>query len=126
MRKGERVTTQQMPTGFLGVLAVVRFLAELSMLVALGWVGWALPDPLVLSVILAVLLPLSGATLWGLWVAPRASRRLADPARFAVEIIPFAVALLGLLRIGSRGALAFAAVLLVAYLASAWVGRKGF
>ena len=53
------------------VLLAVRFLAELGMLVAL-------------------------ATVWGLWVAPKARRRLPDPTRLAVEVTLFAAAFLAL------------------------------
>jgi hypothetical protein len=78
----------------------VRFLLELCMLAALALVGWRLGGPVVLQVLLAGLLPAVAATLWGLWVAPRATQRLADPARFAVEAVLFAVASAGLALVG--------------------------
>ena len=73
-------------------LLAMRFLAELGMLAALAWGGWSLGGNTALSVVLAVLLPVVAASVWGRWVAPRASQRLADPARFAVEIALFAAA----------------------------------
>lgn len=76
----------------IGVLALVRFAAELGMLAALGYGGWHLVDPVALSVVLALALPLAAATVWGRWVAPRAGHRLADPAKLAVEIALFSVA----------------------------------
>ena len=78
------------------VLLAVRFLAELGMLAALAWGGWHLTDSTVLSLLLALALPAVAATVWGLWVAPKARRRLADPARLAVEVTLFAAAFLAL------------------------------
>ncbi len=116
-----------MPVGFLGVLAVIRFLAELGLLAAYGWIGSRSSGPIALSVVLAVLLPLLAAAVWGLWVAPRSSRRLADPTRFAVEITLFAAAFVGLLGAGPHPqAAAYGVGLWIAYLASAVVGRKGY
>jgi hypothetical protein len=73
------------PSGGMAVLLTIRFLAELGMLAALAWAGWHLLDSVLGSLLLAVLLPAAAAVVWGLWVAPRAHRRLADPWRAAVE-----------------------------------------
>jgi hypothetical protein len=78
------------------VLLAVRFLAELGMLAALAWGGWRLTESNALSLLLALALPAAAATTWGLWVAPKASHRLADPARLAVEVTLFAAAFLAL------------------------------
>lgn len=75
------------------VLAVVRFLAEIGMLVCLGIGGWQLGESLLASLALSVTLPLAAAAVWGRWVAPRASRRLRDPARLGVEATLFTAAL---------------------------------
>ncbi len=121
-------TDNPMPGGLLGALAVVRFLAELGLLVTLGWVGFHLTDwPVVPCLLLAVLLPALAAGAWGLWVAPRARRRLSDPARLAVEVTLFGLAVLGLRLVGPEpGAAISGTALAVAYLASAIVGRRGF
>lgn len=83
----------QTATGPMAILLVVRFLAELGLLAALGWGGWHLAGNVPVSVVLAVGLPLLAALVWGRWVAPRAGRRLADPARLVVEAALFAVGL---------------------------------
>jgi hypothetical protein len=75
-----------------GILGLVRFAAELGMLAALGYGGWHLVDRVALSVVLAVVLPLAAALVWGRWIAPRAARRLTDPAKLLVEVILFASA----------------------------------
>ncbi len=103
----------------------VRFLLELCLLAALAVVGWRLGGPVVLQVLLAVLLPAVAASLWGLWVAPRAKIRLADPARFAVEASLFAVASAGLALVGHLvlGGLLAAAYAVNVALGFAWHQR---
>jgi hypothetical protein len=103
----------------------VRFLLELCLLAALAVVGWRLAGPVALQALLAVLLPIVAATLWGLWVAPRASRRLADPARLGVEAGLFAVASAGLVAVGhpQPGGLLAAAYALNVALGFAWHQR---
>ena len=106
------------------VLAAVRFLAELGLIAALGYVGWRiLDDRPALALLLALVLAAAAATVWGAWVAPKSEHRLDDPARLAVEVALFAVACTGLLVAGSGIA---AIVLGLAYAVSAPVGRKGF
>ena len=78
------------------VLLAVRFLAELGMLAALAWGGWHLTGSTAPALLLALALPAVAATVWGMWVAPKARRRLADPARLAVEVTLFAAAFLAL------------------------------
>ena len=45
-----------------------------------------------MGVLLGIALPLVVVAIWGAFVAPRARRRLRDPARFAVELVIFAAA----------------------------------
>ena len=63
----------------------LRFVLELAALGALAYGGWRVPGPLWLRIILLVALPLVAAVIWGRWVAPRASRPLADPLRLVPE-----------------------------------------
>lgn len=74
------------------LLLVLRFLSELGLLGAFAWGGWGLPENSALSVVLAVVLPAAAALVWGLWVAPKATSRLPDPARLGVEVTLFALA----------------------------------
>ena len=75
-------------------LLAVRFLAELGMLVCLGVGGWQRGGTLLGSAVLGVVLPIVAAGSWARWIAPRAPRRLRDPARLGVEVMLFAAALL--------------------------------
>jgi hypothetical protein len=78
--------------GAAGVVLTVRFLTELALLAGLAVAGARLGDGIVLSVVNAVLLPVVAAVLWGAFIAPRAGRRLPEPARFVLEVLLFAAA----------------------------------
>ncbi|NUT52955.1 MAG: YrdB family protein [Saccharothrix sp.] len=78
------------------MVLTARFLTELALLVALGVTGAHLGGGVVLGTAFAVLLPVAAAVLWGLFIGPKARRRLPEPARFGVEVVLFATAGLGL------------------------------
>ncbi|AEK39076.1 YrdB family protein [Amycolatopsis mediterranei] len=101
------MTSQPTPrlSGFTGVVLTVRFLTELALLGGLALAGTRLGGGVALAIVDAVLLPVAAAALWGLFVAPRARRRLPEPARFLLEFALFAVtgvvlALVGWLVVG--------------------------
>jgi hypothetical protein len=92
-------------SGVAGVVLTVRFLTELALLAGLALAGTQLGDGVALAIVDAVLLPVAAAAIWGLFVAPRARRRLPEPARFLVEFALFAatgvvLALVGWLVVG--------------------------
>ena len=68
----------------------LRFVLELCMLVALGI--WGFSE----NVVLGIAAPLAAAVVWGLWIAPKATRRLRDPLRLALELLLFGAAGVGL------------------------------
>jgi hypothetical protein len=78
--------------GFAGFVLVARFLSELALLAGFAVAGARLGGTVPVSVVLGVLAPASAAAIWGLVIAPRARRRLAEPARFLVEFVLFALA----------------------------------
>jgi hypothetical protein len=88
------------------VVASLSFVAELAMLGLLAVAGARLgAGTLVVELALAILLPLSAASIWSVWMAPRSSRRLADPGRFWAQVVLFAAtgllaALAGLATLG--------------------------
>lgn len=105
---------------------VFRFILELVVLVALFLWGVSVSDQLVVQVVLAVGVPVLVVVIWGLFVAPRASRRLPDPQRLAVEVVIFGAGVLAFLAAGQ----ALLAVLLAAAAAlSLWLmfdwGQRG-
>jgi hypothetical protein len=74
------------------VLLTVRFLSELALIAVLVWAGLGASLPLAARIVIAVAAPGLAMVIWGLWMAPRARRRLADPLRLAAELVLFAVA----------------------------------
>ena len=66
-----------------------RFILELTVLVALFLFGVSRSDSLLAQVILGLGIPAVAMTVWGLFVAPKATRRLPDPARLVVELCVF-------------------------------------
>jgi len=85
-----------------GLLDVLAFVAEGGMLVGLGVSGWHLADQTALSLPLAVLLPSAAGVVWGLWCAPRASRRLSRLPRWAVKVTLFSVTFVLLLGVAPQ------------------------
>jgi len=87
------MTSESTPrlSGFSGVVLTVRFLTELMLLGGLALAGTQLGSGVALAIVDAVLLPVAAAALWGLFLAPRARRRLPEPARFLLELALFGV-----------------------------------
>lgn len=73
------------------VMWALRFLVELLALAAFAIGGWSLATG-PLRFVLAIALPVIAAIVWGLWMAPKSSRRLHDPTRLVVEIVFFLAA----------------------------------
>ena len=65
----------------------LRFLLELALLVALGVWGFTVGGGTITKVVLGIGAPLASAIAWGLFVAPKAPRRLDDPARPGVALL---------------------------------------
>ena len=72
----------------------LRFACELAALVAVAWCGWRI------NPVLGVVFPLAVAAVWWMWIAPKARRRLPDPARFALELVVFGAATAALVSVG--------------------------
>ena len=98
----------------------LRFLLELCMLVALGI--WGFSENFVLGIAAA----LAAAVVWGLWIAPKATRRLRDPVRLALELLLFGAAGVALAAADHplAAAIFLAAVALNEVLTLAW-GQRG-
>jgi hypothetical protein len=70
---------------------VLRFALELCMLAAPGYGGYEAGSSPV-NYLLMVALPLAAASIWGVFLAPKARRPLADPLRIGLEVILFGAA----------------------------------
>lgn len=82
------------------VLLAIRFATELALLAVLAAAGAGASVGLGWRILLAVLGPVLAAVIWGLWIAPRARRRLPDPQRLAAEIVIFGVSAAALALVG--------------------------
>ncbi|HRQ40953.1 MAG TPA: YrdB family protein [Chloroflexota bacterium] len=91
----------------------IRFVLELCMLAALAYGGFQLEGGWPLRLLVGIGAPLLAATVWGLLIAPKAKRRLADPWRFMVELVLFVLAAAALMAVARP---LLAALLLVVYL----------
>jgi Protein of unknown function (DUF2568) len=78
----------------------LRFLLELCAFGALGYGGWRIGGPVWLSILGTVVLGVGSVTIWGLWVAPKASYPLPDPLRLIPEWVVFGGAAMALVAIG--------------------------
>ena len=78
----------------------LAFLLELCMLAALGYWGFTLDQGLAVRVGAGLGLPILAAVIWGMWMAPRASNRLAEPWHLIAELIMFGLAIAALYAAG--------------------------
>ncbi|MEP7026574.1 MAG: YrdB family protein [Actinomycetota bacterium] len=69
------------------VVLTVRFATELAMLAVLAVAAAHAAAPLAWRIVLAVAGPVLAAVIWGVFIGPKARRRLDDPLRLAVETV---------------------------------------
>jgi hypothetical protein len=72
-----------------GFWEVLAFGCEMAMLAALAVAGWLLAPSTPVAVTLAFALPAVTGLVWGLWLAPRARRRLRGPTLTGAKIVVF-------------------------------------
>jgi hypothetical protein len=92
----ERPREHTAPAAWKAALLTVRFLTELALLAAFAATGVALGGDPAMQVALGVLLPAVAVAVWARFVAPKAPRRLPDPARLSVEVALFLVSAVAL------------------------------
>jgi hypothetical protein len=89
----------------------LAFLLELCMLAALGYWGFTLDQGLAIRAIAGLGAPIVAAVIWGIWMAPQASRPLSPLPHFLLEVVIFGLAIAALYLAGRpRLALAFGIV----------------
>lgn len=81
----------------------VRFILELCALAALGYWGFRTGTGWTVKLILGIGAPVLAAVVWGLFVSPKATYDIGDPARLVVEIIVFGLAAVALYYAGQPG-----------------------
>jgi len=83
-----------------GANLVLRFLVELCGLAAVAYWGSRVSSSTAVNVVVAIAAPVAVATVWGLWLAPKAHNRLDPPARTLLELAVLAVAVAALVAAG--------------------------
>jgi len=78
--------------------AVLRFVLELLLLASVGYFGFTFAG--IGGWALGLGLPVVVIAIWGAFVAPRAARRLEDPARLVLELVLFALGMGALAAVG--------------------------
>ena len=103
-----------------------RFILELLALVALFLWGLQASDSLPLQLLAGLGAPALVMAVWGLFVAPKASRRLADPVRLAVELAIWALGALAFgLVVGPIVGIMFGAAVLISLALMFTWGQRG-
>jgi hypothetical protein len=78
-----------------------RFILEMAVLVALFLWGTSISGEFLVQVVLGLAFAAVAVVVWGLFVAPRAARRLPDPARLVVELGVFGFGVLAFVLSGN-------------------------
>jgi hypothetical protein len=85
-----------------GANLALRFLLELVALGAFAYWGFTLPNAsTIFRVIIGLGAPILAATLWGIFAAPKSSRRLHGAPYHLFEIVFFGLAVAALIAAGS-------------------------
>ena len=72
-----------------GILLLLRFLLELALIAAVGAGAWDLAGGGAAGALAAGIAAAAVVVIWGLAIAPKARRRLPDPARLMLEMVLF-------------------------------------
>ncbi len=103
-----------------------RFILEMLVLLALFLWGKSMSDTLLIQLLLGVAAPAVVMLVWGLFVAPKASRRLEDPVRLVFEVVIFTLAALAFgLAVSWIVALMFGAAVLISLALMFYFGQRG-
>lgn len=78
----------------------VRFLLELCMLAAVAFWGFKTQNNWLMKILLGIGLPVLIATLWGIFLAPKATHPLSGASFLILELILFATGALALFASG--------------------------
>jgi len=105
---------------------VLRFALEVAALFAMGYAGWHLVDDALVSVVLAVVLPLGAAVVWGVFRVDGDPKVAPVPVpgvvRLCIEVDFFGAAVVLLAVVGQVGAAVILGALVVGHYA--WGYRR--
>ena len=75
----------------------LAFILELAMLAAFAYWGFQTGGSAVMKILLGIGIPLLVATLWGIFMATKSSRRLLGTSYLAVKVVLFGLAVAALI-----------------------------
>lgn len=102
----------------------LRFLLELALLASLAVWGWSAGGG-VTRWALAVAAPAAAGAFWGVLLAPKSPRRVADPWRLVAEVVAFGSGVLGLVGAGrATWALVLGALVVLHLVLTFVLGRR--
>lgn len=107
---------------------VIRFVVELAGLAGLAVWGAGATSSSVGQVVLAIAAPLAAAGIWGVWSAPKATRRLPGTGLLGLELALLAAAVAALAAAGhplAAGTLGVVAIVNGGILRRAYAGGDG-
>ncbi len=105
---------------------VFRFVLEMLVLAVLFLLGLSISESLLFKVVLGLGMPAIVILVWGLFVAPKASRRLPDPARLVLEVVVWSLGAVGLALVaGPLPALLFGAAVAINLGLMFYWGQRG-
>ena len=99
----------------------LRFALELALLVFVAIWAASLDASGFVRLLLAIGAPVLIALIWGRWVAPKATARLADPERFVLEVVLFAI---GGVAAGANWGILIGVAFVIVAVANAYVVRR--
>jgi len=93
IRTGERPPDRPVwhPAAVAAILLTLRFLLELALIAAVGAGAWEIAGGGAPGAFAASVAAAAVVVVWGLAIAPRAKRRLPDPARLMLEMVLFVI-----------------------------------
>ena len=103
----------------------LRFLLEVAALAAVGWWGWHIGGSTWGRLVLAIVLPLGVALVWGALIAPKARVKVSRPVWYGLQVLIFGAAALALVSVWSPWAgVAFALIVAANTALLAIVGER--
>jgi hypothetical protein len=75
----------------------LAFFVELAMLAAFVYWGFQTGENTAMKILLGIGIPLLVATVWGIFMAPKSSRRLQGTSFLTVKVVLFGLAVLALI-----------------------------
>jgi hypothetical protein len=102
----------------------LAFFLELAMLVAFGYWGFQTSDSTLVKILFGIGVPVVVIVIWGLFLAPRSTRRLRDPWLPLLKIVLFGAASLALISAGQPTWGLILGVIALVNIVLAWVWKQ--